>query len=84
MSDESNTTIGKRSKISVGLAMGLAGSISYATAIRVDGQNVADRVTKIEVSRESSRQEQQRVNTKILKWLSAIGQRLDVPEPPAN
>lgn len=84
MADEDQTVIGKRSKMTVGLVMGLVGTVSWATAIKVQGDSTAKRVDEIQASREIRIYEQAKVNTKILKWLSAIGQKLHVPEPPAN
>lgn len=81
MSDESQTTIGKRSKMTVGLAIGIAGAISWATAIKSQGDTTANRVTAIEQSRENRYADQVRHNTKVEKCLFAIMQRLKIPEP---
>jgi hypothetical protein len=74
---EEKTLIGKKSKMTVGLAMGLVGTLSYAAVDHSLLANTVRRVDTIEVI-------QRRHQLKVEKWLSAIGQKLRVPEPPAE
>lgn len=82
MRDDYKTTISNQSRVTLGLVLGLLGTASWATAIKVQGDYTAERVEKIELSRALKSDKNEAEHRLMLKWLVAIGQKLNVPEPP--
>lgn len=76
------STIGEDSRIKVSLAIVLFGAIYFAANVKLEVDATAARVDKIEISREIKGAQATKEHEKMLKWLSAIGQKLRVPEPP--
>lgn len=71
--NERQRPIGKNTPITIGLLLTMGAPFGAGMLATAKADKAERDVSQL-----------QRVNTKILKWLSAIGQRLNVPEPPAD
>lgn len=72
--------IGKRTPITVGLLISMVGGVAWLTDMKYQTQANAKEILDVKQKQSDTNVEL----VKIEKWLSAIGQKLKVPEPPGG
>lgn len=69
--------IGKRTPLTIGLVVSLLGMTGWLTDLRATGEANSSDIRELKIGQS----ETSRTIHRVEKWLSAIGQKLGVPEP---
>lgn len=75
--DQVGGLISKKTPVTIGLVITLAGGVGWLTDMKFQGNANAQDLKSLK----SDQVDTQKSIKKIEKWLSAIGQKLKVPEP---